>query len=357
MFSIRDIPRHGLQGTAELYGRCSVPAERRSPVLRVQRCCSTSPAGTAATLKQTFDVFCLGGLWVCWHSEWHCGALRCWGWSGSALHSLSAQLCCGQCCPWLLVSACLEFWRTTFYSRTELAELHLFLFILSLRPRWVLREVWSPLEWLHIHSGGTEVVWWSHLIAQSPASPVLLLQVLHQGAGSSTTQGAAAEHSADPVCCWVLSTGEGSASPAVGTPCCASLWSHHSFFFFTMAVRCFYESILKDSRWFWETETRNRCKWILGVVSEPNRSTGLPKHRFTLWQRECGVFFFLGRSCCSVTALTLLQFLVYVLRWFVTKPSGCICAGNPHGWYSKQLSIFYMCLFLSCNSCEDNCII
>lgn len=58
MFSIRDIPGHGLQGTAELYGRCSVPAERRSPVLRVQRCCSTSPAGTAATLKQTFDLMC-----------------------------------------------------------------------------------------------------------------------------------------------------------------------------------------------------------------------------------------------------------------------------------------------------------
>lgn len=140
------------------------------------------------------------------------------------------------------------------------------------------------------------------------------------------------------------------------TSLCFSLVSP-LLFFFTMAVRCFYESILKDSRWFWETETRTRCKWILGVVSEPNRSTGLPKHRFTLWQRECGIFFFLGRSCCSVTALTLLQFLVYVLRWFVTKPSGCICAGNPHGWYSKQLSIFYMCSFLSCNSCEDNCII
>lgn len=220
---------------AQLSCTAAAPSQQRGAA----PCCGCS--GAAALLQQGLQphwskhlIWCvlpgraLGVLaqWVALRSSALLGVKRF-----CAAQSLSAQLCCGQCCPWLLVSACLEFWRTTFYSRIELAELHLFPFILSLRPCWVLREVWSPLEWLHIHSGGTEVVWWSHLIAQSPAPPVLLLQVLHQGAGSSTTQGAAAEHSADPVCCWVLSSGEGSASPAAGPPRCASLWSHHSFFY------------------------------------------------------------------------------------------------------------------------------
>lgn len=120
--------------------------------------------------------------------------------------------------------------------------------------------------------------------------------------------------------------GEGSWTRLVGIASCCSCpsWDSPPTTSFVPEVFLW---LLKDSQEFCSTQFRPRCGRIPRVVSEPNRSSGLPSSCSVPWQREHPGFPL--RSCCPATALPAQKFPVPALSPFV--PPGCVCAGIPLG--------------------------